>query len=75
MVGPNGRQITRTMLAPKREATVIDNWQVLGLRGTGSDRLSKLDNHFVREGLEVRRCATTPRSGARRARSISSPAA
>ena len=43
---PNGRQQVRTMLFPKSEARIIDNWQVLGLRGTGSDSYA-LDNHFV----------------------------
>ncbi|HEY8871487.1 MAG TPA: acyl-CoA dehydrogenase family protein [Stellaceae bacterium] len=45
-LGLNGRQLVRTMLVPKREATVIDNWQVLGLRGTGSDSY-RFDDHFV----------------------------
>jgi alkylation response protein AidB-like acyl-CoA dehydrogenase len=43
---PNGRQQVRTMLFPKSEARIIDNWHVLGLRGTGSDSYA-LDNHFV----------------------------
>ena len=45
-LGPNGRQITRTIIVPKSEATIIDNWQVLGLRGTGSDSY-ELKDHFV----------------------------
>jgi indole-3-acetate monooxygenase len=45
-LGPNGRQVTRTMLVPKSEVTIIDNWQVLGLRGTGSDSY-ELKDHFV----------------------------
>ncbi len=47
-LGANGRQITRTMLVPKSEATIIDNWHVLGLRGTGSDSY-ELNDHFVPE--------------------------
>src|SRR5665213_1453918 len=47
-LGANGRQVVRTMLAPKSEATIIDNWQVLGLRGTGSDSYEFKD-HFVPE--------------------------
>jgi alkylation response protein AidB-like acyl-CoA dehydrogenase len=43
---PNGRQQVRTMLFPKSQARIIDNWQVLGLRGTGSDSYA-LDNLFV----------------------------
>src|SRR5579862_4726695 len=42
----NGRQITRTMLVPRSEVTIIDNWHVLGLRGTGSDSY-ELKDHFV----------------------------
>jgi indole-3-acetate monooxygenase len=44
----NGRQVVRTMIVPKSEATIIDNWQVLGLRGTGSDSY-ELKDHFVPE--------------------------
>jgi indole-3-acetate monooxygenase len=47
-MGKSGRQVTRTMIVPKSEATVIDNWQVLGLRGTGSDSYELMD-HFVPE--------------------------
>ena len=53
-LGPNGRQLVRTMLVPKREATVIDNWQVLGLRGTGSDSY-RFDDHFVRQAYTASR--------------------
>ena len=45
---PNGRQQVRTMLFPKSEARIIDNWYVLGLRGTGSDSYA-LEDHFVPE--------------------------
>jgi len=43
---PNGRQQVRTMVFRKSEARIIDNWHVLGLRGTGSDSYA-LDDHFV----------------------------
>jgi alkylation response protein AidB-like acyl-CoA dehydrogenase len=43
---PNGRPAVRTMLFPKSEARIIDNWHVLGLRGTGSDSYA-LEDHFV----------------------------
>lgn len=36
-MNPNGRPYVRTVLFPKTSATIIDNWQVIGLRGTGSD--------------------------------------
>ena len=43
---PNGRQQVRTMVFPKSDARIIDNWQVLGLRGTGSDSYAHED-YFV----------------------------
>jgi alkylation response protein AidB-like acyl-CoA dehydrogenase len=43
---PNGRQQVRTMVFRKSEARVIDNWHVLGLRGTGSDSYA-LKDYFV----------------------------
>jgi indole-3-acetate monooxygenase len=36
-MNPNGRPVVRTVLFPKTSAKIIDNWQVIGLRGTGSD--------------------------------------
>ena len=59
-LGPGGRQITRTMLVPKAEATIIDNWQVLGLRGTGSDSY-ELKDHFVPEARTAMRDNDTER--------------
>ena len=53
-LAPNGRQLVRTMLAPKSQATIIDNWQVLGLRGTGSDSY-RFDDHFVAEAYTAQR--------------------
>jgi alkylation response protein AidB-like acyl-CoA dehydrogenase len=41
--GEDGRQIMRTMLFPKSSVEIIDNWQVLGLRGTGSDSYAMTD--------------------------------
>jgi alkylation response protein AidB-like acyl-CoA dehydrogenase len=46
MQAPDGRPLTRTMVFPKSQARIIDNWQVLGLRGTGSDSYA-LNDHFV----------------------------
>jgi indole-3-acetate monooxygenase len=43
---PNGRPFVRTVLFPKTSAEIIDNWQVIGLRGTGSDSY-RLDDLFV----------------------------
>lgn len=39
----HGRPDDRTFLFPKAQATIIDDWQVLGLRGTGSDTYSVKD--------------------------------
>lgn len=32
-----GQPIERTMLFPRQRASIVDDWQVMGLRGTGSD--------------------------------------
>jgi alkylation response protein AidB-like acyl-CoA dehydrogenase len=42
-LGPNGRPFVRTVLFPKSSAEIIDNWQVIGLRGTGSDSYAVKD--------------------------------
>jgi len=41
-----GRQYMRTMLVPSSDVAWIDIWNVVGLRGTASDRYT-LDDHFV----------------------------
>jgi alkylation response protein AidB-like acyl-CoA dehydrogenase len=51
---PNGRQQVRTMIFRKSEAQIIDNWQVLGLRGTGSDSYA-LNDHFVPQNFTAGR--------------------
>lgn len=40
---PDGRQLVRTMIWPRGSAKIVDNWQVLGLRGTGSDTYAVTD--------------------------------
>ena len=45
---PDGRPMERTMLFPRSEARVIDDWQVMGLRGTGSDSY-EVEDLFVPE--------------------------
>jgi alkylation response protein AidB-like acyl-CoA dehydrogenase len=45
-LNPNGRPFVRTVLFPKLSAEIIDNWQVIGLRGTGSDSY-RVDDLFV----------------------------
>src|SRR5215467_9199150 len=45
-LNPNGRPFVRTVLFPKPSAEIIDNWQVIGLRGTGSDSY-RVEDLFV----------------------------
>jgi alkylation response protein AidB-like acyl-CoA dehydrogenase len=37
VMGANGRPVSRTLLFPRAKAKITDVWQVVGLRGTGSD--------------------------------------
>jgi alkylation response protein AidB-like acyl-CoA dehydrogenase len=50
----SGRPETRTMLFPKSSATITDTWQVVGLRGTGSDRYA-VNDLFVPAGRTFQR--------------------
>ncbi len=43
---PAGPEVTRILLLPKDEVRLIDNWQVKGLRGTGSFGF-EVDNQFI----------------------------
>jgi alkylation response protein AidB-like acyl-CoA dehydrogenase len=43
-----GRPVLRTMVFAKSSAEIIDNWQVIGLRGTGSDSYA-INELFVPE--------------------------
>jgi alkylation response protein AidB-like acyl-CoA dehydrogenase len=52
--GPDGKPMTVTMFFPKSSATVRDTWQVMGLRGTGSDSYSVTDL-FVPEAYSLPR--------------------
>jgi len=61
-LGSNGKPLEqRTMLFPKSAATMTDVWQVMGLKGTGSDSYSVEDlfvpaqYSFTRESDEDRR--------------------
>ena len=54
-LGPNGKPLEqRTMLFPKSQATITDTWQVIGLRGTGSDDYA-VDDLFVPEAFSFTR--------------------
>jgi alkylation response protein AidB-like acyl-CoA dehydrogenase len=57
---PNGRQAVRTALFPKTSAEIIDNWQVIGLRGTGSDSYA-VDDLFVPQEFTLARDDPTER--------------
>ena len=61
ITGPDGRPAERTMLFRKRDALVKDVWQVVGLKGTGSDTYTVTDmfiparHTFTRESADDRR--------------------
>jgi len=60
---PDGKPVERTMLFPKTSAHTADVWQVMGLRGTGSDTYSVKDLFVpedfsaTRDAPDDRRCA------------------
>jgi alkylation response protein AidB-like acyl-CoA dehydrogenase len=49
-----GRPTVRTLLFPASEATLIDTWQTIGLRGTASDSYS-VNDVFVSEAFSTTR--------------------
>jgi indole-3-acetate monooxygenase len=49
-----GRAMTRTLLFPASDVTLIDNWNTIGLRGTGSDSYT-VSNLFVPETFSTTR--------------------
>jgi alkylation response protein AidB-like acyl-CoA dehydrogenase len=53
-LGPNGRQIERTMLVRSEDVEWTDIWNVVGLRGTASDQFA-LKDHFVRADHSITR--------------------
>ena len=58
--GPDGHPIDLTLLFPKSSATMIDDWQVMGLRGTGSDSY-EVAGLFIPEDYTLRRDADADR--------------
>jgi alkylation response protein AidB-like acyl-CoA dehydrogenase len=60
-MGPDGKPAERTMLFRKSDAVVKDVWQVVGLKGTGSDTYTVTDMFvparytFTRESADDRR--------------------
>jgi alkylation response protein AidB-like acyl-CoA dehydrogenase len=51
---PDGRPVERTLLIPRAALSVTDTWNVIGLRGTGSDSFSVAD-HFVPNAYSLAR--------------------
>src|ERR1700722_19733236 len=49
-----GRPTVRTLLFPASEATLLDNWQTIGLRGTASESY-RVDDLFVSEAFSTTR--------------------
>src|SRR6202012_2281471 len=49
-----GRPTVRTLLFPVEQATLIDTWHTIGLRGTASDSYS-VDDLFVPEAFSTTR--------------------
>ena len=60
---PEGPPSIRTFVFPKAHCQVIDDWQVIGLRGTGSDSYAVTDL-FVPEGFQFLRTEPAPHPGA-----------
>ncbi len=52
--GPDGKPTITTLLFPKESAEVRDTWQVMGLRGTGSDSFT-VNDLFVPESYSLHR--------------------
>jgi len=60
---PDGSPCIRSFVFPKIHAQVIDDWQVIGLRGTGSDSYAVTDL-FVPEAFHFLRTVPAPHPGA-----------
>jgi alkylation response protein AidB-like acyl-CoA dehydrogenase len=60
---PDGGPMIRSFVFPKAQAQVIDDWHVLGLRGTGSDSYAITDL-FVPEAFHFLRTVPAPHRGA-----------
>ncbi|HEV8020592.1 MAG TPA: acyl-CoA dehydrogenase family protein [Candidatus Lustribacter sp.] len=58
----DGKPVTRTVLFPRADAAVTDVWQVVGLRGTGSDSYA-IDDLFVPDAHTFTRKLATDAPG------------
>jgi alkylation response protein AidB-like acyl-CoA dehydrogenase len=54
LIGPDERQVERTMLVPSSDVVWTDIWETVGLRGTASDQFA-LNDHFVRADHSITR--------------------
>jgi alkylation response protein AidB-like acyl-CoA dehydrogenase len=54
LIGPDDRQVERTMLVPSSDVVWTDIWDTVGLRGTASDQFA-LSDHFVRADHSITR--------------------
>jgi alkylation response protein AidB-like acyl-CoA dehydrogenase len=59
----DGGTILRTLLFPKHQATMTDIWQVMGLRGTGSDQYGVTDLFVADDHTVLHDRKTPPRQG------------
>jgi indole-3-acetate monooxygenase len=59
---PDGSPSVRSFVFPKQDATVVDDWQVVGLRGTGSDSFTVTDL-FVPAAFCFQRNGPAPHEG------------
>ncbi len=50
----DGTHAERTLLVPRGEATIDDDWHTMGLRGTGSDSYA-ITNHVISDALTIDR--------------------
>ena len=59
---PDGGATIRTFVFPKAQAQVVDDWQTIGLRGTGSDSYAITDL-FVPDAFHFLRSVPAPHPG------------
>lgn len=61
--GPNGKPLPMQALFPRSSATITDVWQVVGLRGTGSDTYAVRDLFVPERHVYVREVASVREPG------------